>query len=161
LSHAFAATQASIVGLLLLRPGWSIAWSVLWIAAILLAQMGIGDAVQRPLEIRLEGYLGAPARSVRAMRDVDVQILDGAMRKFAVTNIVVVNGSMLGGDVLAQVTPTKPNFRITGDPVLMKQISDATPEQLLKITGVLGLGDHYLLVSRVEGGQSPAASPTP
>ena|SRR5215472_1285695 len=135
---------------------------MLWLATILLAQVGIGDGgLERPLQIRLEGYLGAPARSVRAIREVEVQILDGPMRKLAVTKIVVLNGSMLGSDVLDQVAPTKPNFRITGDPVLMKQISDATPAQLLKITGNLGLGDHYLLVSRVEGGQSPAASPTP
>ena len=134
---------------------------MVWLSTIVLLLVGFGNGVgARPMEIRLEGYLDAPAKKVRPIREVDVQIGDGPERKFAVTSIVVTDGSMLGLDVLDQLQPIKPQFRMTGDRALTTKISAAKPDQLLKITGVINLDDHYLLISRVKDGK-PRATPTP
>src|SRR5262249_17881205 len=70
---------------LFVGTGWSNSRRMVWLSALVLLLVGFGDGVGvRPLEIRLEGYLDAPAKKVRPIREVDVQIGDGPERKFAV-----------------------------------------------------------------------------
>jgi len=131
-----------------------------WLSVLMLVLVGFGDGFGiRQTEVLLEGYLDAAPKKVHPIRTVVVQIGDGPERKFAVTKILVTDGSMLGLDVLDQLQPIKPQFRITGDDALMARISGAHRDRL-KITGVINLNDHYFLVSRVEYGKPPA-TPTP
>jgi hypothetical protein len=125
------------------------------VAALLLRGDALGAGPRR-LQLRLDGYRAA--ENAHALRVLDVQIGNEANQQFAVVKIVVLSGNASPGDILERVRPYKPSFRFTGDPALLKKISDAKPDELLRIRGACSLGDRIYLVSAVESGEAPAAT---
>ena len=115
---------------------------------------------REPIQVRVEGFLGATAKEVRPWEMLDVMIGTEKPRKFALTNIIALSGSVLGADILAQVEPIHPNFIFNGDPNILEQISSAAPNQYLKITGYTAFGPQRILVQTVEKSE-PITGPTP
>ena len=126
-----------------------------------LLSLGFGGGVLGRLEVRFEGYLeGDPAR-IHPLEDVTIRIGEGKLRKFALTNIVMLSpGDTSGTDVLFQMLPVKPSFIFAGDEELLEKIRSAAPNQLLKITGYTNLGSQWVLVGTVER-SAPITGPTP
>lgn len=115
---------------------------------------------REPIQVRIEGFLGTTAKAVRAWETLDVQIGTDKPRKFALTNIIALSGSVLGASILEQVEPIHPNFILNGDPNLLAEIASAEPNQLLKITGYTSFGPQRILVQTVDK-SPPITGPTP
>lgn len=116
--------------------------------------------LRQPVQVRIEGYLGASAQQVKPWEMLDVQIGTWPARKFALTNIIALSGNVLGASILEQVEPIHPNFILNGDPNLLAEIASAAPNQLLKITGYTSFGPQRILVQTVEM-SAPITGPTP
>jgi hypothetical protein len=118
-------------------------------------------ALGNPIQVRIEGFLGASAEQVKPWEMLDVQIGTEPQRKFALTNIIVLSVSgVMGADILAQVEPIHPNFILNGDPNLLAEISSAAPNQYLKITGYTAFSPQRILVQTVDKSE-PITGPTP
>lgn len=122
-----------------------------------LAAFGI---MREPVQVRIEGYLGASAEQVKPWEMLDVQIGTRAPRKFALTSIIALSGNVLGASILEQVEPIHPNFILNGDPNLLEEIASAASNQLLKITGYTAFGPQRILVQTVDK-SAPITGPTP
>ena len=116
--------------------------------------------LREPVQVRIEGYLGASAEQVKPWEMLDVQIGTKLPQKFALTNIIALSGNVLGASILEQVEPIHPNFILNGDPNLLEEIASAAPNQLLKITGYTAFGPQRILVQTVDK-SAPITGPTP
>lgn len=142
-------------------PETAYALSMSWMATMLLTTFLLaGFDNFRQVQVRIEGYLGATQKETRAWKELQVRIGEGDLQKFALTNIIVLSEGPTGADLLEQVTPTKPNFIFAGGDDVLKEISSAQPNQLLKITGYTQYGSRWVLVQKVEK-SAPIVGPTP
>jgi hypothetical protein len=132
--------------------------------AVLLAgllSVGFGGGVLGRYQVRFEGYLGGDAAQIHPMQNLTIRIGEGELRKFALTNIVMLSpGDVSGSDLLYQMLPVKPSFIFAGDEELLEKIRTAQPNQLLEITGYTSLGSQWVLVGTVER-SAPITGPTP
>jgi hypothetical protein len=123
-----------------------------------------GRPLREPIEVRIEGYLGASEEQTHPWAMLDVWLAEPPGRKFALMNIIVLSpGAASGGDILAAMQPVRPNIIFNGTPEQLEQIGSARPNQLLKIVGYTADGPRRILVSRVEVGPpvtGPTATPT-
>lgn len=132
-----------------------------FVAVAALLAIGFGAARNAQVQVRIEGYLEAPAERVRPIREVWVRIGRGEMRRFALTGIVVLSsGHVSGGDLLEQRVPIRPSFVFAGDEGLLEKIAMAAPNQLLKITGYTSFGSQWVMVTSVWR-SAPITGPTP
>jgi hypothetical protein len=124
---------------------------------LLLAIRGLRE----PVQVRIEGFLGATEEQVKPWEMLDVMIGSEPPRKFALTNIIVLSvGPVMGADILQAVEPIHPNFIFNGDQKQLDEISSALPNQYLKITGYLAFGPQRILVQTIEKSE-PITGPTP
>lgn len=120
-----------------------------------------GMVIREPVQVKIEGYIGASEQQVNPWAMLDVWIERAPNRKFALTNIIVLTpGEVSGPDILAAVQPIRPNFIFNGDQELLERISTAQPNQLLKIIGYTAFGPQRILVTNVER-SAPITGPTP
>ena len=140
-----AARVAAVLGLLLLA----------------LPAVATGGVIREPVQLRIEGYIDATAEQVNPWMMIDVWLERAPNRRFALTNIIVLNaGPVSGPDVMAAIQPLHPNMIWNGDASLLEQISTALPNQYLKITGYTAFGPQRILVTNVERSE-PIVGPTP
>jgi hypothetical protein len=137
--------------------GVSSAIMLMFLAAFALCGL---DSVGQ-MEVRLEGYLNAPRKEVRAWQELVIRVGDGPLQAFAMTDVTVLSaGPVMGASVVEQVEMIKPNFIFAGDEPQLERIATAQPNQLLKITGYTNFGSQFVLVSTVERSE-PITGPTP
>jgi hypothetical protein len=122
----------------------------------------LGSTVLRdPVQVRIEGYIDATEQQVNPWAMLDVWLERAPGRRFALTNLIVLDGGPVSGpDVLAAVQPLHPNIIFNGDAALLERIGSALPNQYLRITGYTAFGPQRILVSNVERSE-PITGPTP
>jgi hypothetical protein len=135
-------------------------WVTAALTSLLLVGFG-GGGLLGQLQVRFEGYLKGDRAQIHPLEDITIRIGEGSLETFALTNIVMLSpGDVSGTDVLDQMTPVKPSFIFAGDEELLKEISTAQPNQLLKVTGYTSYGSQWVLVETVER-SAPITGPTP
>src|SRR5215471_13266308 len=106
---------------------------ILLLAPLLAAGPGF---LFRTIEVRIEGFLDASEAAVNPWTMLQVQVGEGPVRNFALTNLIVLtSGATTGADIVAQVQPIHPSFIFNGESGLLEQISTARPNEYLKIWG--------------------------
>jgi hypothetical protein len=135
--------------------------AVLGLLVLALPALAAGGVIREPVQVRIEGYIDATAAQVNPWMMIDVWLERAPSRRFALTNIIVLNaGPVSGPDIMAAIQPLHPNMIWNGDASLLEQISTALPNQYLKITGYTAFGPQRILVTNVERG-APIVGPTP
>lgn len=128
---------------------------------LVLPAVAPGGVIREPVQVRIEGYIDATAAQVNPWMMIDVWLERAPNRRFALTNIIVLNaGPVSGPDIMAAIQPLHPNMIWNGDASLLEQISTSLPNQYLRITGYTAFGPQRILVTNVERSE-PIIGPTP
>ena len=129
--------------------------------ALVAPALASAGVIREPVQLRIEGYIDATEAQVNPWMMLDVWLERAPDRRFALTNIIVLNaGPVSGPDIMAAIQPLHPNMILNGDASLLEKISTAQPNQYLKITGYTAFGPQRILVTNVERSE-PIVGPTP
>jgi hypothetical protein len=131
---------------------WAAALGVLAVGAVAAAQ--ITQTPLEPLQIRLEGHVGAPVPKHHAAADVTF-VWKHTRIRFQVDRAVVVRGEQLGADFLAEIAPYRSTLMLQGDDAVLGRLRAAKPRDRVSVTGYHRTGDRTFEVSRVD--VAPAA----
>jgi hypothetical protein len=134
------------------------------VAALVAMPAGAGverfTGLQPPDLIELIGHIGKPFPQETGGWDLTLGVgLTATVYHYHLFNLRVINSGRLGGDILAEVEPYKPNFLLFGVSEEVAKLSGATPPEIVKITGWRRSGSRIVLVTEVV--VSPAETPPP
>jgi hypothetical protein len=117
------------------------------VAAVAGAQ--IARTPVEPLEIRLEGRVGAPDPKHRAAADVTFLWSETRIR-FQVARAIIVRDEALGADFLAEIAPYGSTLILQGDDAVIGRLRAASVRDRVTVTGYHRTGDRTFMVSRVD-----------
>ncbi|MBI3245720.1 MAG: hypothetical protein HYZ50_04335 [Deltaproteobacteria bacterium] len=105
----------------------------------------------RPM-VKMTGFVNAKIEPPET-RPVVTLLLPGHEERytFLITDIKLLAGPLrTPSDILAEVKPYSPNFRLRGPQEVVNQVSSATPVDQLVITAEYASSDRLLLVQSIE-----------
>ena len=109
------------------------------------ARRGLGPQVYL---LRLEGYLREPRPEDRGTDDLTL----GWQRKsyrYQLTDLKVMSGGRLAGDILSAVRLYRPNFFLFGPEAMLHRLDEARPGALVQIIGYYRGGPRTLMINEV------------
>ena len=110
--------------------------------------------------LRLEGYLREAFPDDRGTEDLT---LDWRRKhyRFQLTELKVMSGGRLPGDILSAVSLYRPNFLLFGPEAMQHRLDEAKPGALVQIIGYFRSGPRTLMVNEVNVLPEPTPPPTP
>jgi hypothetical protein len=127
--------------------------------AVLLAHTAGGTDVPsepgvRVAQIRLEGYVGAPARGRSSAADLAFEHGEKRIR-FQVESARVIQGNRSGPDFLDEVSAAPAKLTVEGPDELLDELERAQPGNRVVLTGYHRTGSRNFAVSAVEVETAP------
>jgi len=114
--------------------------------------------LQPPDLLELSGHIGKPHAGETGGWDLQLGVgFTPTVYHYHLHHLRVINSGRLGDQILFAIEPEQPNFILSGLPDEVAKLANATPQELVKITGWRRVGSRILMVTEV----TPAAPDTP
>lgn len=126
-------------------------WAALLLAAVpARAQIERNTALQPPDLLELSGHIGKPYPGETGGWDLQLGVgFTPTVYRYHLYHLRVINSGRLGDQILFAVEPERPNFILAGLSDEVAKLANATPQDLVKITGWRRVGSRILMVIEV------------
>lgn len=138
---------------------------MLWALALAFLLALDGEAAARRVVpevdlLRLEGHVRGPRPQDKGTTDLTLD-WHRKQYRFQLTDLRVMNGGRLPGDILSAVSPYRPNMVLYGAEAMMNRLDEAKPDDHVQILGYFRIVSRTLMVNEVNIIGPPTPAPTP